>query len=159
LKKIQVPRFFAAHIHPAINCAAASRAAISLSNLVNFFRTPPCTSRLKTRGLLGSFGNRPSFLIAGQGFQLPRCCRNRVYYAGVSMNVNIHSGRCRQALALPHALQRFQLVESPDQSKSRMWPAQSGSGNSGRVSESGSWKLRPDCCSVFRQLVTGRRCP
>src|SRR6266481_3755498 len=33
------------------------------------------------------------------------------------MNVNIQGSRCRHALALPHALQPFEFVESPEQSK------------------------------------------
>jgi hypothetical protein len=39
-----------------------------------FFRTPLCTHRLKTSGLLGSFGNRPTFLITRQGFRPPQSC-------------------------------------------------------------------------------------
>ena len=35
------------------------------------------------------------------------------------MNANIHSGRCRQSFATPHALQPFEIVEESENSKQK----------------------------------------
>lgn len=58
---------------------------------------PLCAAKLITRGLLGSFRNRTHSSSPGRGFGLLQRCRNRVQHSGVSMNVNIHGSRHRQA--------------------------------------------------------------
>ena len=99
----------------------------------HFSRTLFVPEILRTRGLLGSFRNRPTFLLShrihcscvstnidihagGQGFRLPQDHRNLLRYSilcrphrhlgqrrGRSMNANIHSGRCRQSFATSHS--------------------------------------------------------
>jgi hypothetical protein len=65
-------------------------------------RTPFAYRNTEKKDLLGSFGKSPSFRIAGQGFQLPQCCRNRVHYPGVGVNAHIHGWQA-PALSRPAA--------------------------------------------------------